>query len=90
MTRSRRLERCRRRRRHAELSSNIRVFAGTTPTDMRKQFDGLYALVTGIFGHDVFDGHLFLFFNRRRDRLKARRTSRRSSSTAEIPQPSPS
>lgn len=51
--------------------SNIRVFVCTTPTDMRKQFDGLHALVTGIFGHDVFEGHLFLFFKRRRDRLKA-------------------
>ena len=28
-------------------------------------------LVTSVFGRDVFEGHLFLFFNRRRDRVKA-------------------
>ena len=50
--------------------ANVRVFLCTQPTDMRKQFDGLHALVTPIFGEDVFDGHLFLFLNRRRDRIK--------------------
>lgn len=51
--------------------AHTRVFVCTVPTDMRKQFDGLHALVTSVFGRDVFEGHLFLFFNRRRDRLKA-------------------
>jgi transposase len=50
--------------------ANVRVFLCTQPTDMRKQFDGLHALVTPVFGEDVFGGHLFLFFNRRRDRIK--------------------
>ncbi|MGH6796315.1 MAG: IS66 family insertion sequence element accessory protein TnpB [Methylocella sp.] len=50
--------------------ANVRMFLCTQPTDMRKQFDGLHALVTPVFGEDVFDGHLFLFFNRRRDRIK--------------------
>ena len=27
--------------------------------------------MTSVFGRDVFEGHLFLFFNRRRDRVKA-------------------
>ena len=49
---------------------HVRVFVCVTPTDMRKQFDGLHSLVTSVFGRDVFEGHLFQFFNRRRDRVK--------------------
>lgn len=37
---------------------------------MRKSFNGLYALVKGHLDSDPLDGHLFLFSNRRRDRLK--------------------
>lgn len=39
-------------------------------TDMRKSFDGLYALVRGKLGADPLSGHLFVFCNRRRDRIK--------------------
>src|SRR5262249_29203001 len=41
------------------------------PVDMRKSFDGLSGLVQECFGQDLLAGHLFLFVNRRRDRLKA-------------------
>ncbi|MFT4705075.1 MAG: transposase [Bradymonadia bacterium] len=41
----------------------------TGPTDMRKGFDGLGALVTAS-GLDVFSGHLFVFVSRRADRVK--------------------
>ena len=53
------------------LPANLRVFLYTQPTDMRKSFDGLSALVRNVF-HDAdpFDGSLFLFVNRRRDRIK--------------------
>ena len=37
---------------------------------MRRSFDGLHALVTGILQLDAFAGHLFVFANRRRDRVK--------------------
>jgi len=37
---------------------------------MRRSFDGLHALVTGILQMDAFAGHLFVFSNRRRDRVK--------------------
>jgi transposase len=37
---------------------------------MRKSFDGLSGLVQECFGQDLLTGHLFLFLNRRRDRLK--------------------
>lgn len=50
--------------------ANVRVYLCRTPTDMRKGFDGLHALILQVFGRDPVDGHLFLFVNRRRDRMK--------------------
>lgn len=52
------------------VTSNVRVYLCTTATDMRKSFDGLHTLVLQVFQHDPLDGHLFLFVNRRGDRLK--------------------
>ena len=49
---------------------SMRVFLATTPTDMRKSFDGLYALVESVLQKAPLSGHLFVFRNRRRDRLK--------------------
>jgi transposase len=40
------------------------------PVDMRRSFDGLSAAVQAVFERNVLDGHLFLFLNRRRDRIK--------------------
>jgi transposase len=37
---------------------------------MRKGFDGLAGLVQECFSQDLLTGHLFLFLNRRRDRIK--------------------
>jgi transposase len=48
----------------------VRVFLHTPATDLRKGFDSLSGLVTTAFGQDPTCGHLFLFVNRRRDRLK--------------------
>jgi transposase len=48
----------------------VRVFFHTPPTDLRKGFDALCGLVATAFGQDPLSGHLFLFVNRRRDRLK--------------------
>lgn len=52
------------------LPSAVRIFLCTRPTDMRKSFDGLSGLVQECFGQDPLTGHLFLFVNRRRDRIK--------------------
>jgi len=52
------------------LSPRVRVFLCTRPTDMRKSFDGLCGLVETVFQADVLSGHLFVFLNRRRDRVK--------------------
>lgn len=50
--------------------ANVRIYLCTTPTDMRKSFDGLHSLVRQVFQLDPLDGHLFLFVNRRGDRVK--------------------
>jgi transposase len=39
--------------------------------DMRKGFEGLYGLVRDHLGQDPLSGHLFLFTNRSKTRLKA-------------------
>jgi transposase len=48
----------------------VPIFLYTRPTDMRKGFDGLSGMVRSEFKADPQDGSLFLFINRRRDRLK--------------------
>jgi transposase len=52
------------------LPHTVRVFLHTPATDLRKGFDALSGLVTTAFSQDPTSGHLFLFVNRRRDRLK--------------------
>lgn len=52
------------------ISRATRVFLATSATDMRKGFDGLAALVETVIEQDPFSGHLFVFRNQRRDRLK--------------------
>jgi transposase len=52
------------------LPSAVRIFLCMRPTDLRKSFDGLTGLVQECFGQDPLTGHLFLFVNRRGDRIK--------------------
>jgi transposase len=52
------------------LSAAVRVYLATQPADMRKSFDGLAALVSGGLTLDPLSGHLFVFVNKRRDRIK--------------------
>jgi transposase len=52
------------------LPHSVRVFLHAPATDLRKGFDALSGLVTAAFAQDPTSGHLFLFVNRRRDRLK--------------------
>ena len=52
------------------LASHLKIFAYTPPTDMRKGFAGLSAIVREEFEADPTDGSLFIFINRRRDRMK--------------------
>jgi transposase len=48
----------------------VGVYLCTAPTDMRKGFDSLAALVTEHLGCDPLSGDLFLFISRGRDRIK--------------------
>jgi transposase len=52
------------------LSSSTRIYLARQATDMRKGFDGLCGLVTSQLKQDPLSGTLFLFVNRRRDKLK--------------------
>jgi transposase len=47
-----------------------KIYLACGATDMRKSFNGLYALVVGLLEADPLSGHLFVFCNRRRDRIK--------------------
>jgi transposase len=52
-------------------SPQVRVFVARHPVDMRKSIDGLSAAVIDLVDHDPQSGHLFVFFNKRRDKMKA-------------------
>lgn len=52
------------------IGSGAKVFLVAGVTDMRKSFDTLAALVSQVVGADPLSGHLFVFCNRRRDRMK--------------------
>lgn len=52
------------------LPASVRVYLCLSPCDMRRSFDGLHALVRDHLQLDPFAGHLYLFANKRRDRLK--------------------
>ena len=52
------------------LPASVRVYLCLSPCDMRRSFDGLHALVRDHLQLDAFAGHLYLFFNRRKDVLK--------------------
>jgi transposase len=47
-----------------------RIYLSTRPVDFRKTFDGLSGEVRDFLDKDPADGSLFVFYNRRRDRLK--------------------
>lgn len=52
------------------LPSSVRVYLAAEPVDLRRGHDGLVALVRSEWRLNPFDGHLFVFFGRRLDRVK--------------------
>lgn len=52
------------------IAAGTRIFFAAGATDMRKGFDGLQGIISGVLEQDPLSGHLFLFINRRRDKLK--------------------
>lgn len=53
------------------LPPTMRVFVATGATDMRKSFRGLVALTVGVVCQDPMSGHLYVFFNARKNMMKA-------------------
>lgn len=52
------------------LPGSVRVFVASEPVDFRKSHDGLFGVVKSVLKVDPRSGHLFVFFNKRRDRVK--------------------
>jgi len=50
--------------------TQLRVFLCTTPTSMSFSFDRLMGLAETIFKRNPLSGHLFVFLNRSRNRMK--------------------
>ncbi len=51
-------------------STTQRIYLAVEPVDMRKQFNGLWALAKEKLQADPFGGALFVFTNKDRDRVK--------------------
>lgn len=52
------------------LPPSVRLHVATQPIDGRKGIDSLMIIVRDVFGHDPFEGHLFVFFSKRCDRVR--------------------
>ena len=52
------------------LPPSVRVYLAAEPVDLRRGHDGLVAIVRAVWRLNPFDGHLFVFFGRRLDRVK--------------------
>jgi len=52
------------------LPPSVRLFVATQPVDGRKGVDSLMVIVRDVFRHDPLSGHLFIFFSKRRDRVR--------------------
>lgn len=52
------------------LPTTVRIYAAVDPVDLRKGFTGLSCLVREVIDGDPLSGHMFVFVNRRGDRIK--------------------
>lgn len=52
------------------LPPSVRIYVAPTPIDVRRGHDGLVSLVRDVWKMHPYDGHLFVFFGRRLDRVK--------------------
>lgn len=53
-----------------KLREGIEIYVSLEPTDMRKSIDGLIWLIKNEFNENPQSGHLFLFFNKHKDKAK--------------------
>ncbi len=52
------------------LAASTRIFLCREPVDFRKAHDGLTAIVRDQHGEDIFAGGVFVFLNKRRERIE--------------------
>lgn len=52
------------------LPPSVRIYFATELVDMRNGIDGLRAIVEGTLLHDAYDGHLFVFVGKSKDKVK--------------------
>ena len=52
------------------LPSAVRIYIAAEPVDLRRGFDGLAATTRSLIREDPLNGHLFVFLNRRKNRIK--------------------
>ena len=52
------------------LPPTVKIWACTEPEDFRKSFSGLSIAVRAVMGANPLSGHIFCFFNRRRDQVR--------------------
>lgn len=53
-----------------KLRDGIKVYVSTEPIDARKSIDSLSAQIVDVFKANPQSGHLFLFFNKAKDKVK--------------------
>ena len=52
------------------LPPSVRIFVATQPIDGRKGVDSLVAIIRSVLIHDPLTGHVYVFFSKRRDRVR--------------------
>lgn len=52
------------------LPSSVRIYVAAEAVDLRRGFDGLAAVTRGVIRQDPLNGHVFVFLNRRKNRIK--------------------
>jgi transposase len=52
------------------LPSSVRIYVAAEPVDLRRGFDGLAAATRSLMGAEPLSGHVFVFLNRRKNRVK--------------------
>lgn len=52
------------------LPASVRIYVAAEAVDLRRGFDGLAATTRGVIGADPLSGHVFVFLNGRKNRIK--------------------
>ena len=53
-----------------KILENTKIFVSTTPIDMRNSINGLSAKIGDVFSESPMSQHLFIFYNKARDKVK--------------------